>query len=136
MAGLLELGELEEARDYLAEIVAARLGSAEDLRARIAPPAVAALLLAKQTVAAEHEVDARGHRRRLAPRRTRTLDAQRLMTILGNLIDNAIEALAAPTAARGRSPSSSSDDDDVRIVVSDNGPGIAAADLDDVFLDG
>ena len=57
IAGLLDLGEIEEARRYLDTITGQQLTSAEDLRARIAPPVLAALLLAKLAVAAERGVE-------------------------------------------------------------------------------
>lgn len=47
IAGLLDLGEIEEARGHLDLIVEENVISAEDLRSRIGPPVVAALLLAK-----------------------------------------------------------------------------------------
>nr|WP_063763709.1 sensor histidine kinase [Actinoplanes subtropicus] len=133
MSGLLEMGEQEEAADYLAEISAGSLARADDIRARIAPPAVAALLLAKTTVAAEQNV-----------RLTITddshldqpgVDVRALLTVVGNLVDNAIEAL-------GRLPGTREitleikDEDGVRVVVTDNGPGIASTHVDDIFQDG
>ncbi|MDQ6657049.1 MAG: Spo0B domain-containing protein, partial [Actinomycetota bacterium] len=57
IGGLLDLQEFVEARSYVADVVAAgRTGTAEDLRARISPPVVAALLFAKQTGAAESNI--------------------------------------------------------------------------------
>ena len=56
MAGLLEFGERDEAVTYLAEISTGSAARAEDLRSRIAPTTVAALLLAKVAVAAEQGI--------------------------------------------------------------------------------
>lgn len=133
MSGLLEMGEQEEAADYLAEISQQSLARAEDLRARVAPPAVAALLLAKTTVAAEQDV-------RLVVSEDSHLDqpevrARSLLTVIGNLVDNAIEALAGSPGPR-EITIRLRDDDGVHIAVTDNGAGIAPADLDRIFLDG
>jgi two-component system CitB family sensor kinase len=133
IAGLLDLGDAEEARLYLAEITRDQLVSAEDLRARIAPPVVAALLLAKLAIASEREVE-------LTVTEDSHLDvpasyAQSLMTIVGNLIDNALDAVANQQGAR-RVSVQLRDDDEVLIVVTDNGPGIPADTIEEIFTDG
>jgi two-component system, CitB family, sensor kinase len=133
MSGLLEMGEQDEAADYLAEISQHSLARAEDIRARVAPPAVAALLVAKATVAAEQGV-------RVVVTHDSHLDqpgvdAHALLTIVGNLVDNAIEALAGQPGTREITVALR-DHDGIRIVVTDNGPGIPAGDLARVFRDG
>jgi two-component system CitB family sensor kinase len=133
MSGLLELGEPEEAANYLAEISRETLAAAEDLRSRIAPPMVAALLLAKKTIAAEQgvvlTVTDDSHLDQPA------VDAEALVTIIGNLVDNAIEALAGHAAPRDITVRLD-DADGVRITVLDTGSGVPTADVDTVFLDG
>ncbi len=122
VAGLLELGRSDEAVAFLTEASGAVDGFAESVGARIADPVVAALIVAKSTVAAERAVtllltEDSGLTDRPA-------DAQAVVTILGNLVDNAIDA-----ASRGPSPAHVT----VRlrqigaeliIRVSDTGPGI------------
>lgn len=93
IGGLLDLQEVDEARQYLDTVAAGQTGVAEDLRSRISPPAIAALLLAKQSVAVERDVD-------LELTAESRLDmpagpeAQTVMTVLANLIDNAIDAVS------------------------------------------
>ncbi|MEN3305787.1 MAG: two-component system, CitB family, sensor kinase [Micromonosporaceae bacterium] len=133
MSGLLEMGEQEEAASYLAEISHNSLARAEDVRARVAPPAVAALLVAKATIAAEQGV-------RLVVTEDSHLDQpavdpRALLTIIGNLVDNAIEAFTLQPGPREITVQVS-DHAGIDIVVTDNGPGIEATDLDDIFLDG
>ena len=133
IAGLLDLDETEEARRYLDTITGQQFTSAEDLRARIRPPVVAALLLAKLAVASERGVS-------LTVTEDSHLeagdsDAQMLMTIIGNLVDNAVDATAGqpePRTVQVRL----TDQDGLRIVVTDNGPGVAPEHLTDVFTDG
>jgi two-component system CitB family sensor kinase len=133
IAGLLDLDESEEARRYLDTITSQQFTSAEDLRARIRPPVLAALLLAKLAVASERGVS-------LTITEDSHLeagdsDAQVLMTIIGNLVDNAIDATAGqpePRTVQVRL----ADEDGLRIVVTDNGPGVPPEHLTDVFTDG
>jgi two-component system CitB family sensor kinase len=133
VSGLLELGEQQEAASYLAEISQNSLSPAEDLRSRVAPPVVAALLVAKVTIAAEQGVQLVVTEDSHLDRPT--VDPQALLTILGNLVDNAIEALSRQPAPREVTVHLD-DRDGVHIVVVDTGPGIAAADLDRIFRDG
>ncbi len=134
MSVLLDMGEIGEAREYLAELATGSLGRAEDLRARIHPPAVAALVTAKMAVAAEHAVTlVVSPTSRLDQPRARAAD---LMTILGNLIDNALDAVAGRPEPRTVTVELADDADGVRLVVTDSGPGIAADDPSVVFTDG
>jgi two-component system CitB family sensor kinase len=133
IAGLMDLGEFEEAGRFVTTVAQNHLVSAENLRARVAPPVVAALLVAKLSVAAEREID-------LVITPTSHLEvpdseAHNLMTIVGNLIDNAIEALALAPAPRTVTVHLQGEEE-VLIVVSDNGPGIPADIIDEIFEDG
>lgn len=133
IAGLIDNGDFDEAARFATVVTSHDLVSAEDVRARVGPPVVAALLIAKLTVAAEREIDlviTPSSRLDVA-----NVDAQSLMTIIGNLVDNAMEAVATQPAPRAVIVDLD-DQDDVRITVSDNGPGIAADDIDAVFWDG
>jgi two-component system CitB family sensor kinase len=133
IAGLLDLGEADEARQYLDLITQEQLVSAEDLRARISPPVVAALLVAKLAVAAEREIDLRisDDAHLDAPEE----QAQTLMTVLGNLVDNAMDAVAEQDAPR-KVVVSLFDDAELRILVTDNGPGVPVELAEDIFTDG
>ncbi|MFN2559728.1 MAG: ATP-binding protein [Jatrophihabitans sp.] len=133
IAGLMDLGDYEEASRFVETIAENHMVSAEDLRARISPPVVAALLLAKVSVAAESEIQLE-----ISP--TSHLDvpdsaAQNIMTIVGNLIDNAIDATAGASAPR-RISVHLEDEEEIVIVVSDNGPGIPADAIGQIFEDG
>ncbi|MGN6688473.1 MAG: Spo0B domain-containing protein, partial [Actinomycetales bacterium] len=59
ISGLLELGDVEEARDFVADVGGRTAARARDLQERVADPRVAALLLAKSAVAVERGVDLR-----------------------------------------------------------------------------
>ncbi|MGZ0148458.1 ATP-binding protein [Kribbella sp. WER1] len=135
---LLGIGEVEEATAYAEEVIGQSSLAADVVRSRIAPPVVAALLIAKTTVAAERDVEVR-----LAPGSelpAGDLDYTPLLTVLGNLIDNAVDAVSGAAASshpRGRvTVELDGSTSEVRLVVSDTGPGIPADRLADVFLDG
>ncbi len=137
---LLELGETEEAARYSSQLRAQTTLVAEDIRSRVAPPVVVALLLAKTSVAAE-----RGVVVVLDPESRlehADVESSPLVTIMANLIDNAIDAVADDPRTVGRHPrgtvtvrvSESSRYAHVR--VSDTGPGIPDGLVEDVFVDG
>lgn len=137
---LLELGEVEEATRYSRELQAETALVSEEIRARIGSPVVAALLLAKATVAAERDVVVR-----LDPssRLEAGLDEDLpLVSVLGNLIDNAVDAVADDPRTVGSHPRGevvvrvTCTSDTLVLAVADTGPGIPEDRLDDVFVDG
>lgn len=133
VAGLLEMGDHSQARNYVAQISDTSRSLGEGLRGRIAPPELAALLLAKITVAAEQDVlisvtdDSRLEQATASP--------QSLLTIVGNLLDNAVDALANTPAPR-LVTIQFDDADGVFIAVRDNGPGVPGHNIDQVLVDG
>ncbi|NYG06815.1 two-component system CitB family sensor kinase [Phycicoccus badiiscoriae] len=137
---LLELGEVDEATRYSRHLQADTALVGEEVRSRIGSPVVTALLLAKTTVAAERDV-----RVRLDPASrltTPVADEVPIVTVLGNLIDNAVDAVADDPRTVGDHPrgevmvSLGCEDGVIQMSVSDTGPGISADRLDDVFVDG
>jgi two-component system CitB family sensor kinase len=93
LSGLLALGHYDEAQRFIAEVTDADANLRRALSERIADPRIAALLLAKSVVAAE-----RGLELQLvedAHLEHSLVDAREGLTVLGNLIDNALDAAAA-----------------------------------------
>lgn len=122
VAGLIALEEYDDVRDYIRHITAdeaeltARVGTA------VADPAVAAMLMAKSRQAAERgitlDLDAGTRLARLDGDLSTDLN-----TILGNLVDNAFDAVP-DLSGRVRVSLSGPDDGTVRLTVRDNGPGV------------
>lgn len=134
VSGLLGLGEPEEAARYLAEISHDSTAQANDLRSRISPPELAALLLAKVTIAAERDV-----RLTLTPDSHLDLpsfDTKSLLTVLGNLIDNAVDAVSGGPEPRAVNVHVADVGGEVHMVVTDTGPGIPHDALREIFADG
>lgn len=137
---LLELGEVQEATRYSRQLQSETTLASEDVRSRIGSPVVAALMIAKIAAAAERDVLVRvDPTSRLAPNEA---DQLPIVTIVGNLIDNAIDAITDDPRTSGRHPRgivtmAVVDTDQVlHLTVTDTGPGIAESHLNDVFIDG
>ena len=134
IAGLVELGEHDEVVRYVHRISRAGRSSATAVTRAVRDPAVAALLIAKASQAAEHGVEL-AHRR---PDRPAGLDDELgtdVVTVVGNLVDNAMDA-AAEAPQRWVEVSIGLVDSEVDVVVRDSGPGVAAGHGREVFRRG
>ncbi|MGA5496521.1 sensor histidine kinase [Streptomyces cinereoruber] len=136
VVSLIELGRVAEA----VEFATAELELAQALTDRVVDavgePVLAALLLGKAAQANERGVelvlteDSRIDDGRVPA----TLSARDLVTILGNLIDNAVEAAGGTPHARVTvTVAARAGDGELLLRVSDNGPGVRPADRDAVL---
>lgn len=121
ISGLVQLGEYDSVRDLVGTLTRRRAEISDAVTQRISDPAVAALLIAKTSLAAESGVDLR-----LDPNsHLAALDAAMatdVITLLGNLIDNAVDVSVGATDA---SVTVRIDDTDgLTISVIDTGPGV------------
>ncbi|MFG2333460.1 ATP-binding protein [Streptomyces sp. NPDC048604] len=97
LLGLLELEMHDEAVEFVTEVVGVHRATAEQVTEKVHDPLVAALLVGKATVAAERGVSLRMAPDSLLP--DRVVDPRELVTVVGNLVDNALDAAAgAPDA--------------------------------------
>ena len=136
IAGLIELGRQEEAIQMTTESSSVSQELTESLLERVGDPVLGALLLGKSAVAAE-----RGIQFRLSPDSRLDGDAghpRDLITVVGNLIDNALDAAATSSNGGPRwvEVSIQKADGDVVIHVHDSGPGISRSDLGQIFSEG
>ncbi|WP_199234834.1 sensor histidine kinase [Kribbella sp. VKM Ac-2568] len=134
VSGLIELGEYDDVRRYIQRIAADQTELTAGVTARVADPAVAALLIAKSSQAAERGVSFVVDQATLLPRLDERL-ATDVSTVLGNLVDNALDA-----AAGARDPFVAVEVVEhagaVRIQVRDSGPGVDSAMQHRVFTHG
>nr|WP_240965375.1 ATP-binding protein [Streptomyces zingiberis] len=97
LLGLLELRRYGQAEEFVAEVTRAHRSSAEQIAERVHEPLLSALLVGKAAIAAERGVDLRISAATLLP--DRVVDPRDLVTVLGNLVDNALDAAAAHRCA-------------------------------------
>jgi two-component system CitB family sensor kinase len=122
IAGLIELGEADEAVRFVHRVSSSRSEFSGAVTAAVQAPAIAALLIAKASQAAELGVDLR-----VAPDTALPLLPDELSTdvatVVGNLVDNAMDA-ASTAAQRWVEVSLGMVDGEVDVVVRDSGPGV------------
>jgi two-component system, CitB family, sensor kinase len=134
IAGLLELGRPGEALEYVNEIRGTAANLDQTLRTHIAAPQIVGLMLGKASEANERGIQLvldPGTSLGAAPKRV-----QSLTTILGNLIDNAFDAVAGTPAPRRVQVGIVETEDELRVTVSDNGPGVPSAVAPQMFRNG
>ncbi|WP_255507199.1 ATP-binding protein [Mycolicibacterium sp. 018/SC-01/001] len=121
ISGLVQLGEYDAVRDLVGTLTRRRAEISDAVTQHISDPAVAALLIAKTSLAAEGGVAltvAPGSH--LAPLEPAL--ATDVITLLGNLIDNAVDV-----SVGGPEPVVTveiDDSDGLEIIVRDTGPGV------------
>lgn len=122
ISGLIQIGEYDEVVRYVDAVSQRRQSLDLSVNSRVRDPAVGVLLMAKASVAAERRVDLRisddTSLDRLQPE-----DSADVATVVGNLVDNAIDAAAGRPDAWVE-VELTHDTSTVRIMVRDNGPGV------------
>jgi two-component system, CitB family, sensor kinase len=130
VVGLVELGRHDDAIAFATRRIGVTQDEVDLVQQCVGDPALAALLLAKAAACRE-----RGVQLALDPASSLpagVLPSEDLVTIVGNLIDNALDALASGTGGR-IDVRLAAGDDRVRLEVRDDGPGFPADALDHVF---
>ncbi|MBG6058917.1 two-component system CitB family sensor kinase [Cryobacterium sp. MP_M5] len=128
---LMQLGDSDAAVDYIDAVTRDRTELDRDVLARIEEPAVAAVLIAKTSLARERGADLTLSPAARLPRVDAGLSTD-LVTVIGNLVDNALDAVTGArtrtvtvdirlTGADAPGPAA------VRVRVHDSGPGVESA---------
>lgn len=134
ISGLVQLGEYDEVTSLVGVLTRRRAEISDAVTQRVADRAVAALLIAKSSVAAEAGVALTLTPDSVLPVLTPSTSAD-LTTIIGNLVDNAVDACKSRpgpavtvtlTATGG----------EIVLEVRDNGPGVPDALADSIFTRG
>jgi two-component system CitB family sensor kinase len=135
IGGLFELGEYDEARNYVDLVSRAHDEWHDQVTARIGDVAVAALLIAKASLAAEQGVGLRLTDTSDLPPMAERLSAD-LVTVVGNLVDNALDALDGTGGGDWIEVEIRRESEVVKVVVRDSGPGVAPEIATEVFAHG
>ncbi|WP_406081049.1 ATP-binding protein [Micromonospora sp. NBC_00858] len=144
ISGLIQIGEHDEVVRYVDALSRHRASLDLTVTSRIHDTAVAALLMAKSAVAAERRVELRVSERTSLDRMEPEITAD-VATVLGNLVDNAVDAVVDGRDAGGAGAADGSawvevelrqDASSVEIIVRDSGPGIAPELAQEVFTQG
>lgn len=133
LLGLLELEMYDDAVEFVGEVVGDHRATAEQVAEKIQDPLLAALLVGKATVAAERGVALRLSDRTGLP--NRLVDPRGLVTIVGNLVDNALDAVAGTPHARVE-VELRADGRTATLRVRDTGPGIPEEQRELIFTEG
>jgi sensor histidine kinase regulating citrate/malate metabolism len=134
ISGLIQIGEYDEVVRYVDAVSRHRESLDLTVNRRVRDNAVAALLMAKSSLAAERRVELRisddTSLERLEP-----ADSADVATVVGNLVDNAIDAAAGSPEARVE-VALRQDATSIEVVVRDSGPGVAPELAQEVFTHG
>jgi two-component system CitB family sensor kinase len=135
IGGLIELGRYEEAVQFINRSSSLHQELATSVVENVGDPILAALLLGKAAAASERGVELRVSVGAALP--DELGDERGLVTVLGNLIDNALDAATelGPGGARV-DVGIDVEGDDLVITVHDSGPGIDPALSEEIFRDG
>lgn len=134
IAGLIELGEGDEAVRFVHRISSSRSELAGAVTEAVRDPSVAALLIAKASQAAELGVELRIAPDSSLPVLDGELSAD-VATVVGNLVDNAMDA-ASSSAQRWVEVTVGLIDGEVDVVVRDSGAGVPPGMEKEVFRRG
>src|SRR5919107_1958817 len=136
ISGLVQLREYDEVVGFIDAVSRGRAELDEEVTRRVADPALAALLVAKASLAGERGVELRFAETAALDRVDESLSTD-LTTVVGNLVDNALDAVSSSQRVGASGGWVEVDlresDADVVVQVRDSGPGVGADIADQVF---
>jgi sensor histidine kinase regulating citrate/malate metabolism len=142
ISGLIQIGDYDSVVQFVNGATVDRTRLNDEVTGRINDPALAALLIAKSSLASERgvtlQLDPRSALRPVSEELSRDL-----ATVAGNLVDNAFDAVSGLGQVAGQAGSQAvvqvlveDSDDTVTLTVRDNGPGVPAEAVEDIFRQG
>jgi two-component system CitB family sensor kinase len=135
ISGMIELDRTEDAVRFINESSLLHQTLATSLIDSLGDSVLVALLLGKAAVARERGVELRISPDSRLPEDPG--DVRDVVTVLGNLVDNALESVTAGRRGEGRiDVSVTGDESGIVVRVQDTGPGIAPELVDEIFRDG
>jgi two-component system CitB family sensor kinase len=134
VAGLIELGRNDEAVRYINHSSLVHQALVASIVESIGEPTILALLLGKAAVASERGIELRVTEGTRLPEDYQ--GARDLVTVLGNLVDNALDSVASSLGSGWIEVTVRNETDGVLIEVRDSGPGVDPDVVDEIFRDG
>ncbi|MHA6802340.1 ATP-binding protein [Salinifilum ghardaiensis] len=136
VTGMLDLGAVGEAREYLSELSATTTRASTSVSERVHDTALAALVLAKSAQASERGVEFELAALSDVPRELPPQLRDDVLLIVGNLVDNALEAVGGSGWVELLVRLHRDGEPLLEIRVTDSGPGPAPAVAEEVFAAG
>ncbi|MEW8972277.1 MAG: sensor histidine kinase [Mesobacillus sp.] len=137
LLGLIQLGSYKEAIDFISKEVDVAQGFIQFLMKEVPDPIIAAFVLGKVSLASELKVDFTIDRESSFKDVPIEIDRDHLVTIIGNLVNNAFEAVRENGKAEKRVMLFLTDlGKELIIEVEDNGRGIESEDNEHIFQEG
>ena len=134
ISGLLQMGHVAEAQAYIGDMSSVHGHIVGPVMKLIRNANVAALILGKEHNMRELDIDLALLGNSRLPEKSRYLETAELVTVLGNLLENAMEAVnAAPGGMRSVTLQITEDETGLLLMVSDTGEGIRAEHLPHIF---
>ncbi len=135
IAGLLQMGRYEQVNSYIGKIAAVQTQAMGPVLQHICNPNVAALLLGKLGNMRELEISMTLLANSSLPEHSAFLSTTDLVTLIGNLVENAIEAINARQSGDPREivVQITEGESDLLIMVSDTGTGIDPGDMPHIY---
>src|SRR5467141_3610032 len=131
IAGLVQMGRGDDAMKLIAQTSGIHQELTEALLERVGDPVLGALLLAKAAVASERGIELRVSEDTVMTssaagraQGAHSLESEDIITVLGNLIDNALDAAATSQQDRWVSVSVNEQQGELVFKVHDSGPGV------------
>jgi len=133
IAGLMDVGRHDEAIRFIQQESLVRQALVASLMDSGADPVLVGLLLGKAAVASERGVELRVTEDSRLP--GELAEARDVITIVGNLVDNALDSVA-PAGSGYIEVTIREEHDGILIRVHDSGPGVDPRLMDEIFTDG
>ncbi|WP_354180706.1 sensor histidine kinase [Arthrobacter sp. UYP6] len=134
ISGLIQLREFDDVVTYVNGVSSSRSSLHQGITSCIGDPTLAALLIAKTSLAAERGVSLQLNSESRMGRADENLTLD-LTTVVGNLVDNAIDAAAGGTEAQVH-VTITEDTAGLNILVRDTGPGVSTEMSRNIFRQG
>lgn len=133
--GLLHLGEIEEAKKYIKSVSENQEEVLSMVTGKIKDPTIAGLILGKISRAKELGIDLEiDEDSYFKNEKDHRISNHALITILGNLLENAFEAVSKTSKTKKNiSLKLQETDENIEIYIEDNGTGIPQENLDKIF---